>query len=311
LNVMNLLKVPVWPRDGGKSSIIKAGGEISYDKKVSPYDVTTYRFSYDSIYKKTFFVEVSISIGALPKFPFYKPGEVTYIQVKVTNALTGATTTYKTSPKVRPAQGSVSTLTATGLNSPNLNITLSIDAKWGQNTAQVVFEDYYGSPLAGKNNEGRIFYNILRPFQSIRQLSTPIWNNVLAISKTRMQAHQGWRFIRVRDNEYRILNMKTTQAISLNPFGHYFTMETPSLDSLNQVWTVIPAWDQQVSSKLYYVQGAGNVCWSLDLSETELPTPSNVGHPLRLLPCNTGNTSQHILIETVKFGSDHLEWVWS
>jgi len=150
LNVMNLLKVPVWPRDGGKSSIIKAGGEISYDKKVSPYDVTTYRFSYDSIYKKAFFVEVSISIGAMPKFPFYKPGEFTYIQVKVTNALTGATTTYKTSPKVRPAQGSVSTLTGTGLNSPNLNITLSIDSKWGQNIAQVIFEDYYGSPLAGK-----------------------------------------------------------------------------------------------------------------------------------------------------------------
>jgi len=309
LNVTNLLKVPVWPRDGGKSSLLKAGGEISYDKKVSPDDVTSYRFSFDNFFKKTFYIEVSISIGPMPKYPFYQPGKDTYIQVKVTNALTNANTTYLSSSKIYPRNGSVTILTGTGLNAPNLNITLGIDSKWGQNTAQVIFEDYYGSSLKTQNNEVQKILFTSSPGGFIKQLSAPIWNNILITTSGANNADEGWRFIKVRDNEYRILNMKSTQAVSLNPFGNYFTMETPSVSKLNQVWTLVPAWNGGSTSgdMLYFFQGAGNVCWDVDTTEAKLP---NGYYPVRLLPCDLNNASQKMGLYRIKDNGAVRMTVW-
>jgi hypothetical protein len=282
IGIANQLKVAVWPRDGGASSFIRAGGEISYNRKVSPYDVTSYHFSFTNIFNETYFVEVSVAVAPMPHFPFFGPGEKASIGVKVTNTTNSIyVKTYYTSPKINPTQGQVSLLTQVGQGQPSLNITLSIDAQWGKNTARVILEEYYGDALAGFNNQIRYIVpskNDLRiEFTNSTRTRTPLVSNA-----TTSRTAQVWRFVRVRGNEYRILNMNTRQAIGVATAGYTFRMENPSTQSSTQVWTLVPTSAARTS---YFIQGTDNLCWTLNHQESPFTGTTNV-FPLRLLPCD-------------------------
>jgi len=287
IDIVNQMKVAVWPRDGGASSFIRAGGEISYARKVSPYDITSYHFSFTNIFKETFFVEVSVAVAPMPHFPFFGPGEKASIRVRVTNTTNSIyVKTYYTSPKINPTQGQVSLLTAYGQGQPSLNITLSIDAQWGKNTARVILEEYHGSGLAGFNNEFRYIVpsknDIRIEFTNLTRTRT-----VLVSNSTSNRTAQIWRFVRVRGNEYRILNFNTRLAIGMNTVRYTFRMETPSTQSPTQVWTLIPTSNAGTS---YFVQGTDNLCWTLNHEESSFTGTTNT-FPLRLLPCEA-NTKQ-------------------
>jgi len=311
IDIVNQMKVALWPRDGGASSFIRAGEEISYARKVSPYDVTSYHFSFTNIFKETFFVEVSVAVAPMPHFPFFGPGEKASIQVRVTNTTNSIyVKTYYTSPKINPRQGQVSLLTAVGQGQPSLNITLSIDAQWGKNTARVILEEYHGGALAGFNNQ---FRYIIPSKNDIRIEFTNLTStrSVLVSNSTSNRTAQMWRFIRVQDNEYRILNFNTRQAIGVNTAGYTFRMETPSPQSSTQVWTLVPTSSAGTS---YFVQTRDNLCWTLNHQESSFNGTTSI-FPLRLLPCDASIkqtfTFPNLVISLDKAAEISNNWDWS
>jgi len=289
IDIINHLKVAVWPRDGGASSFIRAGGEISYVQKVSPYDVTSYHFSFTSIFKETFFVEVSVAVAPMPHFPFFGPGEKASIRVRVTNTTNSIyVKTYYASPKINPTQGKVSLLTEVGQGQPSLNITLNVDAQWGKNTAQVILEEYYEGALAGFNNQFRYIVpsksDLRVEYTNLTKTRTVLVSN----TTDSIRAAQVWRLVRVRGNEYRFVNVNTRQAIGVSSVGYTFRMENPSTESSTQVWTLVP---QSNGGTGYFVQGSDNLCWTLNDEESAINGDTNV-FPFRLLVCDALNTKQ-------------------